>query len=139
MMQRKIWLAGFWSLCLLISPLSLAEDDEAVVDQSVHYIQLMPSFVANYGQSPRLRFLKAEVSLRVRGQDRVDMVNHHMPLIRHSLVMLFSSLGDDELRTSAQRETVRKRALKAVQNALSAEENETVAEDLLFTSFVVQR
>ncbi len=138
-MQRKIWLSWFWACLLVLAPPLWAEEEEGAVGEAVHYIPLKPSFVANYGQSPRLRFLKAEVSLRVLGQGRVDIVNHHMPLIRHSLVMLFSGLGDDELRTTAQREQVRQRALSAVQEALKAEEGETVAEDLLFTSFVVQR
>lgn len=141
MMQRKNWLAWFGAFLLLLAPMAWAEDDEesSSAGEAVMYIQLSPSFVANYGQSPRLRFLKAEVSLRVRGQDRIDMVNHHMPLIRHTLVMVFSGVGDNDLRTTAQREAVRQQALKAVQTALLAEENDAVAEDLLFTSFVVQR
>ncbi len=139
MMQRKIWLSWFWACLLVLAPPLWAEEEAAGNDSAVHYIPLKPSFVANYGQSERLRFLKAEVSLRVRGQAQVDKVNHHMPLVRHALVMLFSGLGDEDLRTTAQREQVRQQALSAVQAALSEEEGEPVAEDLLFTSFVVQR
>lgn len=124
---------------LLISwPASAQEDGEG--EEGQIYIPLSEPLVVNYGGPGRLKYLRAEVSLRIEKSQDASVIRHHMPLIRHHLVMLFSRQGEEEINTQDGREQLRQTAL-AETNALLAQEEgrDTVVRDLLFRNFVVQR
>jgi len=96
--------------------------------------------VTNYfSEGRRLRYLKADISVRVRGQEAADKVTHHMPYIRNDIVLLLSAQTDAGISTYEGKEALRQKALKAVQALMEKEEGKKLVDDLLFTSFVVQR
>ena len=137
------WLARVL-LCagLLTSPVVLAQDEDAGTSaaNATQYIDLKPAFVTNYGGVGRLRYLKTEVSLRVGGGSKGPAsIRHHMPRIRHTLVMLLSRQTEEDLSTMEGREMMRQNALAAVQEVILAEDGEQHVVDLLFKSFIVQR
>lgn len=130
------WIA-FLPLVLLMGA-AYAEDGEE--QGEVQYIELHPSFVTNYSSDGRrLKYLKADISVRVRGQDAADKVTHHMPYIRNDLVLLLSAQTDADIASYEGKESLRQRALKAVQKVMEKEEGKQLVDDLLFTSFVVQK
>lgn len=119
-------------------------DAEALVvtgtSGSSQYVELKPAFVANFGGPGSLRYLQAEIVLRVGGgEEGVNGVRRHMPYIRHVLVMLFSRQEDDAIATMEGRELLRREALEAVRQVLLAEESTHHVDDLLFNNFIVQR
>lgn len=142
-----MWLR-FVLLGLLASVLSLpvyAEDEEAEGEEAAasakvetSYIDLQPAFVTNYGGPGRLRFLRAEVSVRVE-VGKEPAVLRHMPAIRDKLIMLLSRQTDDAVSTMEGKELMRQDALLAIQEFLNSEEGEHGVRDLLFAKFVVQR
>src|SRR5690625_6298545 len=55
------------------------------------YISLGESLVVNYGGQGRLKYLRADISLRAANSRDAGIVRHHLPLIRGNLVLLFRS------------------------------------------------
>lgn len=135
----KIWIA---SLLFMTLPLYVqaASSEEPAVDpaSAVAYVGLFPALVGNFGSGPRLKFFKADVSLRVTGAEAEAKVVHHQPLIRNQLVMLFSEQTDETMAAADAKETLRQAALKQVQDVLVQEEGAPLVEDLLFNNLIIQ-
>lgn len=132
-----------FSATLLFSMISWSEDtpgapEEGEMPVMTSYIDLQPAFVVNYGGVGRLRFLRAEVSLRVEAGGESGVM-HHMPYLRHKLIMLLSKQSDEAIATTEGRELLRIEALDKIRSALTVEEGEHKIKDLLFSTFVVQR
>lgn len=114
---------------------ALAEDAPKASSQ-VAYVELAPSFVANY-QSSKIRYLKADVTLRVEDAGTADAVKRHEPLIRNNLVMLFSRQNEEALQSPEGRQHLKDEALQEVISALQSESEPTEVKEVLFTSFIV--
>lgn len=133
-------------LGLVLAPLGWAADapppaaDDAAAAE-VRYVPLQPSFVANFGDAGdgRLSYIKADVSLRVSGQEGVTVARYHLPALRNALVLLFSSQDHASMASGDGRESLRAEALARIRAILEAEEGEPYVEDVLFTNFFVQR
>lgn len=130
---------------LMVVPVSFAQDEEAAegaAESATTYFSLKPAFVVNYGGAGRLRYLKTEITLRVQtggGTPGMMDVRHHLPYIRHALVMLFSRQTSEDMSSMEGRELLRQAALEAVRGVLMEEEGEQHVVDLLFDSFIIQR
>lgn len=135
----KTWIA---SLLLVTLPLfaQANSSEEPKVDPAtvVAYVSLFPPLVGNFGSGARLKFFKADVSLRVTGAETEAKVVHHQPLIRNQLVMLFSQQTDESMAAPDAKETLRQAALKQVQDVLVQEEGAPLVEDLLFNNLIIQ-
>ncbi|WP_044873458.1 flagellar basal body-associated protein FliL [Pseudomonas sp. LFM046] len=127
-------------LALTLPLLAMAQEEEAKEGEApkVAYIDLVPALVGNYGAGPRLKYYKADISLRVTGPEAEEKVTRHEPLIRNQLVMLFSQQTDDTLNSSDAKEKLRQEALKQVQQVLNTEEGQPLVDDLLFNNLIVQ-
>ncbi|HUH36716.1 MAG TPA: flagellar basal body-associated FliL family protein [Spongiibacteraceae bacterium] len=129
-------------MALLLGSAAWAQTEPGETDVVVgsQYIELKPAFVTNYGGPGPLRFLKAEIALRVSGGEQgIRGVRHHMPYIRHELIMLLSAQNPEDLETMEGKELLRQSALAAVRNVLIEEEGNQYVDDLLFNNFIVQR
>lgn len=126
---------------LAIGANALAQDDEDYVagpGQPI-YIPLKPPFVVNYGGVGRLKYLKAELSVRVKDPEAANSVRHHMPYIRNNLVLLFSRQTDESLETQAGKEALRQAALEEVRTVIESEDGESGVVDLYFNNFIIQK
>ncbi len=103
------------------------------------YVNLTPEFVVNYGDAGRVRYLKAEITLRVRDDAAVVEINHHADAIRHELVLLLSRQTNTTLGSSEGKEALRNQALKAIQDIMLAETGQVMVDQVLFTNFFIQR
>lgn len=130
------------TLCLLmLAGCVFASSEEAAPEEDARgfkYIEMSPSLVVNVGEAGKVGFLKADISLRVESV-AVPSVEHHMPALRHALILLLSSQDDKELQSTEGREAVRLAALEAVREVIKEADHVEGVTDLLFTSFLVQR
>lgn len=135
----KAWILLLLALSLPFSALA-KEDEEGKEGEApkVAYVNLVPALVGNYGAGPRLKVFKADIALRVSGSEAQERVEHHEPLIRNQLVMLFSQQTDESLGNVEAKEKLRQEALKQVQQILSQEEGKPLVDDLLFNNLIVQ-
>lgn len=104
------------------------------------YMDIKPALITNYGGPGPIHFLKAEITLRVGKlpETRAEIA-HHMPRIRHELIMLLSRQNETNLESMEGKEKLRQDALGTIQKILEAETGKKRVEDLLFTNFVIQR
>ncbi len=133
-----------WLILMCLAPfLSVsvfAEDEESEkLAEEVRYVELKPPFVTNYGGPGKLKYVKAEVSLRVDSQSAFRAVNNHIPFLRHTIIMVLSQQTDESVTTMEGKEQIRLQALSELQEIMKKEEGEVMIEDLLFSSFFVQR
>lgn len=103
------------------------------------YIPLAPPFVVNYGGPGRLKYLKAEMSVRVDDLASANSVRHHMPLIRNNLVMLFSRQSEEEVNTQEGKERLRQTALKEINDLITAEDGKSGVVEVYFNNLIIQQ
>lgn len=127
-------------LCAYLPTPSFAEDEAAAeAPIAAIYIPIKPSFVVNYGGPGRLRYIKADITLRVKDSTTANQVRHHIPYLRNNLVLLLSKQTDDAVDTQAGKELLRQAALEEIHAVLEEEEGESGVVDLYFDNFIVQR
>jgi flagellar FliL protein len=138
-----VFLGCLLSATLAWSELTLASEENAgekTTTDTGEYLELKPAIIVNFGGVGPIHFLKAEIALRVgKKADTSITVQHHLPYIRHTLVMLLSRQTDETLSTMQGKEQIREEALAAVQKVLQEEEGQPLVEDLLFNNLIVQR
>lgn len=103
------------------------------------YIPLKPAFVVNYGGPGRLKYIKADISLRLQNSTAANSVRHHMPYIRNNLMMLFSAQTDESISSQDGKEALRKEALQTVREVIMKEDQTEGVVDLYFNGFLIQK
>ncbi|WP_061238633.1 flagellar basal body-associated FliL family protein [Ectopseudomonas composti] len=133
----KLLTALLLSLSICLPALASSEKKEEV--PTTLYYNLTPALIGNLADSGnRLKFFKADVSLRVTGTEAEEKIKLHEPLIRHQMVMLFSAQTSETINAPDGRENLRLEALKKVQDAINGEEGKPIVEDLLFNNLIIQ-
>lgn len=130
------------SLLLALTSFDAGAEEAAEAENAdVRYVELKPTFITNFGPSttPRLKYIKTDVALRVLGSEGETAAEMHLPALRHALIMLLSRQSDEQIATGNARESVREAAKTELNAILSAESGEAYIRDLLFTNFIVQR
>lgn len=124
-------------LIALFSVAPYSRGEESTSGQQ--YVDLYPPFIVNFGGKGRLRFFKAEVTVRLVDPSDAVLVENHMPYIRNDLVLLFSKQDSDTLSSREGKEKLRQDAMQAVKDILKQEEDNEVIDNLLFTNFIIQK
>lgn len=134
----KTLIALLLALSLPCVALANSDAEKESAEPKVAYVSLTPALVGNFGEGPKLKFYKADIALRVTGSEAQEKVEHHEPLIRNQLVMLFSQQTEASMADESAKETLRQEALKQVQMVLEQEEGKPLVEDLLFNNLIIQ-
>ncbi|MEX5665664.1 flagellar basal body-associated protein FliL [Pseudomonas fluorescens] len=134
----KAWIMLLLALSLPVA--ALAEEAKEGEAPKVSYITLSPPFVGNYGLdgTPKLKVYKADVALRVTGEEASKLVKANEPLIRNQLVALFTQQTSDAMASIEGKEKLRQEALKQTQQVMNDETGKPVVEDLLFNNLIIQ-
>jgi flagellar FliL protein len=134
----KAWIMLLLALSLPVA--AMAEEAEEGAAPKVNYITLSPPFVGNYGLdgTPKLKVYKADVALRVTGDEAAKLVKANEPLIRNQLVALFAQQTTEAMNNVEAKEKLRQEALKQTQQVMSDETGKPVVEDLLFNNLIIQ-
>ena len=133
----KAWIMLLLALSLPVA--AVAEEKEEVAPK-VNYVTLSPPFVGNYGLDgrPKLKVYKADVALRVTGDEATKAVKANEPLIRNQLVALFAQQSSETMNNVEAKEKLRQEALKQTQQIMNDETGKPVVEDLLFNNLIIQ-
>ena len=102
------------------------------------YLKLDPAFVVDFIVGGKQRYLQLNLTVKSRDQGQVDAIKIHMPLIRNSLVLLFSSQEFNELQSTEGKMALKLSAVESINTILQQETNAAGVEDVLFTNFVMQ-
>ena len=134
----KAWIILMLALSLPVA--AQAEEAKEGEAPKVSYISLSPPFVGNYGLdgTARLKVYKADVALRVTGDEAVKAVKANEPLIRNQLVALFGQQTTETMNNVEAKEKLRQEALKQTQQVMSDETGKPMVDDLLFNNLIIQ-
>ena len=102
------------------------------------YMDLEPAFVVNLNDDSGVRFLQVAVSVMSYSQESLDKVQANMPLIRHHLVLLFSSQQFSDIKTRDGKVALQEKALATVRNALKEVTGDPLVEAIYLPSIVGQ-
>ena len=133
----KAWIMLMLALSL---PMAAVAEEAKEGDTKVSYISLTPPFVGNYGLdgSPKLKVYKADISLRVTGDEAAKLVKANDALIRNQLVGLFTQQTSETMGNVESKEKLRQEALKQIQQVMTDETGKPQIDDLLFNNLIVQ-
>jgi len=116
------------------------EGGEQPAAASAIYLPIKPAFVVNYGGVGPLKYIKAEVSVRLSSAQAADGVRHHLPYIRNNLVMLFARQTNETLDSQVGKEALRRDALAEVRKILLQEDGvEDGVVDVYFNTLIIQK
>lgn len=116
-----------------------AEGEEGAPPASAIYIPFKPEFVVNYGGPGRLKYIRADISVRLDNGGAAESVRHHMPYIRNNLVMLLSAQTDETIGSQEGKEALRQEALNEVREVIMQEDQQEGVVDLYFNSLLIQK
>jgi flagellar FliL protein len=120
---------------------SQKKTDEAAAasGDSVAYLDLSPAFVVNLdGKESDVRYLQINMSVMVAQEGDLEMVKTHMPVLRHHLNMLFSSLDFNDISDREGKNKLTDETLKVVQDALQEAAGKSLVKAVYFNSIVGQ-
>src|SRR3990167_9819943 len=134
----KAWIMLLLALSLPVA--AMAEEAKEGEAPKVSYISLSPPFVGNYGLdgTAKLKVYKADIALRVTGDEAAKLVKANDPLIRNQLVALFTQQTNETMSSVEGKEKLRQEALKQTQQVMNDETGKPVVEDLLFNNLIIQ-
>lgn len=111
-------------------------EGEAGETAKVAYVAMEPSFVTNFTDE-KIRYIRTDVSIKVKGEKTKEAIMAHTYAIRHHLVMLLNRQTEENLRSVEGRTQLAQDATAEVISVLQSEDNPTDVEEVLFTSFVI--
>ena len=152
-MMKKLVLVGVGVLLLGVGvfagmtflggepPAEGEETAEAAVPTSspAIYQSLRPPMVVNFKDSlGDSHFMQITMEVMSRDQNVINTVRDHTPLIRNSLILLYSGAIYEEVITREGKEKLLADGLAEVQRVVEEETGETGIEALYFTALVIQ-
>jgi flagellar FliL protein len=143
LMKKSLWTI-FLSTLLTISSMTQTAiaaggggssgDPEGIV-----YMDIKPAFVVNIDDpESNIRYLQVSVSLKLDKGKYEEKVKKHLPMIKHHLVLLLSSLTFSEIRSSEGKIKLSERALKTIQAALKEKTGQKLVSAVFLPSIVGQ-
>jgi len=101
------------------------------------YLQLEPTFLANFNVDGRQRYLQVALAVKTRDPAALEAMRRHMPLIRNRVVMLLSGEVFEQLQTENGRVQLQRKLLEAIREILQKETGSAAIDQVLFTGFVM--
>ena len=115
-----------------------AESADMVSNEPSTYLALDPAFIIDFMVDGRQRYVQLNMTVKSKNTEQINAVTLHMPLIRNSLVLLFSSQSFVDLQTADGKEALKKASLDAINGILEQETGQGGIDAVLFTNFVMQ-
>jgi len=138
-MNRKSIEILLTALLFLIPGFVCAADDEEALTVETSYVSLGKPLVLNLSTNgKRLTFLQISADVLVKNDDAKEVVETHIPAIRHELILLLSEQFAADMKSPAKREEVRQLASANIRSTVESLSGNKDIEEILFTSILVQ-
>jgi flagellar FliL protein len=114
-----------------------ANNGEEKVGEKLYYDMGNP-FIVNFPKDSSAKLMRVSVSFLVEGQETIDALKKHEPMVRNNLLMIMSAQKADDLKTREGKDKLRIAMLNEVAAVLMKMTGESHITDVFFTSFVMQ-
>ncbi len=117
-----------------------AADEEEVPKEKPGYVSLgkKPMILNLATNGNRHVFLQIKADVLVKNEDAKEVIEAHIPAIRHKLILLLSEQNAIDMKTPAKREEIRKLATVEIRDMIEQMASNTDIEEVLFSNFLVQ-
>jgi len=112
------------------------EEEEGAVEEV--YYEMSKPFVVNFPKGSEARLIQVSVTLLVKGEEAIEALKKHEPMIRNNLLMNISAKGAKNLKTKEGKEALRADMLEEIGNVMEKMAGKNKVKDLFFTAFVMQ-
>lgn len=113
------------------------EDEEEGATDEIYY-DMKKSLIVNFPKGSGASLIQVSVSLLVKGEETIETLKKHEPMIRNNLLMAISAKGSKNLMTIEGKEALRDEMLKVVSEVMEKMTKKNKVTNVFFTSFVMQ-
>ena len=131
------WIKGIATLAFMFATAlgltmgkAVAEEDAAIFQ----YVKTTPIIVNVQSERRRAAFLKVTPVLVTQDEAYAEYLETNMPMVRNSLLSLYSNLTAEELLAQGGLDTMKEKTLKNLQALMGVHR----VNDVLFNEFIVQ-
>ena len=78
------------------------------------------------------------IEVMVSDVDQLELVEHHMPLLRSTAIEIFGRQPEEKVKSLTGREDIRRAILAAFQDSMSKETGAPVIKEIIFTKYLHQ-
>ena len=114
------------------------EDEAENADTDLIYFDMQKPFIVNFPKSSGIRLLQVSVALSTEGEESVEVLKKHEPMIRNNFLMLISGQVPNDLKTVEGKEKLQELMLEEVGKIMKKMDGKNKVQDVFFTSFVMQ-
>jgi flagellar FliL protein len=126
-------------MCALPASVLAADAEAENAEMKSAYVSLGKAMVLNLSNHQnKLTFLQVKADVLVNGEDAKEVVESHIPAIRHQLILLLSEQHEADMKSSAKREEIRQQATTEIRSMIEKMSNNKDVEEILFSQFLVQ-
>ena len=137
--MQKILLMLLLLPCVVLQPVVAQEADEEAPTTTSAYVSLGKAMVLNLSsQKRRITFLQISADALIDDDAHQELVEAHVPAMRHTLIVLLSEQSDVDMKSSMKREELRQQATAEVKQLITELTGQDLVSDLLFSSILVQ-
>ena len=122
-----------------LQPLQAQDADEEEKKTDSAYVSLGKAMVLNLSsQKKKITFLQISADALIEDDSNLELVETHVPAMRHTLIVLLSEQSDIDMKSSMKREELRQQATSEVKALITELTGQDLVSDLLFSSILVQ-
>ena len=101
------------------------------------YHDMTPPFMVNFSEG-KIKILKIAISVMAKGDEVIDAVKKHDPLIRNNILMMLSAQNPEMLKTTDSKEALQASIKEEINKVLAERKVSSKVEDVFFTDLVMQ-
>jgi flagellar protein FliL len=122
---------------LLLSSLPASAAEQASADPG--YVSLGEPLVLNLTtEGTRLSFVQLKAEVLIKDESDADLVEMHIPALRHQLILMLSEQNAADMKTATKREQLRQKISAKMRSVFKQLTGKDDIEEVLFSSFLVQ-
>ena len=115
----------------------LSEEEAEAANEEIYY-DMGKSLIVNFPKGTGASLIQVSVALLVKGEETVEAIKKHEPMIRNNLLMAISAKGAKNLKTREGKEELRAAMLDEVGKVMEQMTKKNKVENIFFTAFVMQ-
>jgi len=112
------------------------EVEEGVIEE-VYYDMTQP-LIVNFPKGSSASLIQVSVSVLAKGEDTIEALKKHEPMIRSNLLMAISANEAKNLMTREGKEQLRSKMLDEITKVMEKMTGKNKVKNIFFTSFVMQ-
>ena len=113
------------------------EGEEKAMKETFYYA-LDPSFIVNYYDGKKIRYLQVTVEVMAYDESVIEDVKKHSPVIKSNLILMLSNIDSEIISSIAGKKKLINDALAEVRGILEEKTGKPGVEEVYFTGFVMQ-